>query len=442
MTVKSNMIGISGALLSLLGMIGVIWPEAVIKYLSTPYISSMRQSREYVRLVSYPILVIFVGVSLIIFGLFRSGKISIPRIRLPKRTLLAMLVIVGAVLSIREWRFFGSPVWDGYDEFSRQFYMLLVLPGLESLDAFRLFAQGYVHSGSPLAPFLIALLNILFQDITLSYMVLMFLSTLGTAFLLRKILRVFWHLPSALSLDYLILFFSHCVVIRSLLFPQTDALGMFWSTLVIYLGCAYLRDLEYRYLLFISLGVTAAILTKVNGFFLFALIPVCYLLTSLKEGKFRSSEFLKTVLFSAIIPFSFFLFYLWGVGIFENFISEVASRGVVDDSGIRYDNNLKIFIISTLITFQIYLRLIWKRGNLRRNNNIAPAIFVVMTIILLVLGSSTFFLRRFLPLIPPLLLLARANLEKIRRNSLSLFNMLILWTIVFNFIVLWLHLYY
>lgn len=441
-TIKSKLIIVSGVLVSLLGAAGLIWQTAVIRFLATPYADTFRRLREEPRLARYPVLILFFGVSLILFGLFRSGRLSLPVIRLPKKTILTGVIALGVVLSIREWRYFGSPVWDGYGEFSGHFYKLLVLPGSESLDAFREFTQGYIHSGSPLAPFLIALLNILFRDITRSYMVLMFLSTLGTAFLLRKILRVFWYIPSALSIDYLILFFSHCVVMRSLLFPQTDALGMFWSTLVIYLGCAYLRGLEGRYLLLATLGITAAILTKVNGFFLAPLIPVLYLLSSLNKGDFQAWEFGRTVLFSAVIPSGLFLAYLWGLDVFENFLHEVSLRGVVDDYGIRYDNNFKLFIISSLITFQVYLRLIWKRGNLKRKVNLVPAIFVATTIVLLVLGSSTFFLRRFLPLIPALLLLSSANLEKIRQSSLSGFNILILWTIILNCLVLWLHLYY
>lgn len=441
-SVRSNWTVVSGVLVSLLGAAGVVWREAVIAFLATPYSSGLRRLREEPRLARYPVLVIFVGVSLIILGLFRSGKFRFPAVRLPRRTLLLAVIALGMVLSIREWRYFGSPVWDGYGEFSRHFYLLLVQPGPDTLAAFRTFTRGYIHSGSPLAPFLIALLNLLFRDITLSYMVLMFLSTLGTAFLLKKTLVRFWRIPSALSLDYLILFFSHCAVMRSLLFPQTDALGMFWSTLLIYLGCAYLGERRDRCLLYSAFVVTAAALTKANGFFLLPFFPVLCFLASLREGRLRRRELLKTVLFGAVLPIAVFSLYIWRFGYLDNLLREISLRGVAGATDIRTDHNLKLFIISTLLTFQFHLRLIWKRGNLKRSGNLPPVVFVVTTILLLVLGSATFFLRRFLPLVPPLLLISSANLERIRRGDPSLFNLLAIWTIAFNGLVLWLHLYY
>ena len=214
---------------------------------------------------------------------------------------------------------------------------------------------------------------------------------------------------------------------------------LFWTNLLLYLAYLYQREGKIRHLFLAFVVITAAILTKVNGWFLTPLIPLIYCITSLRQGKFRGGELLKTVIFSALLPAAVLLFYLWRMDLLHNFLHELTLRGRVDDSGIRFDHNIKIFLISSLIAFQLYIFLIWSR---RRKEALPPALLIAVTVVLLLLGSAPLFLRFYLPLVPSLLLLSSAKLEKIRTRNLPLFNLLILWTIAFNYLVMLLHLYY
>ena len=211
---------VSGGVVTALGIAGIICRQAVFRILSTPYAIPVMRAWEEARMCRYPVLVLFIGLSLVFFGFITAGKIKLPAFRLPRVPLLAALIAGGMLISLREWRHFGSPVWDGYGEFSLRFYQLIFHPGAFALRSFQEFIRGYAHAGSPLGPFLIGLLNAAVGEITLSYMILMFLATLGTAFLLRRMLIRIHRLPAALTYDYLLLFFAHCVVMRSELFPR------------------------------------------------------------------------------------------------------------------------------------------------------------------------------------------------------------------------------
>ena len=433
---------ISGVTTTALGIAGMVGNRLLQRVMATHYPVPVMRLLEEERIRHYPILLLFVGISLLLFGLVEVGKLRIPLFNLPRKTILTVLIAGGILISLRDWRYYGSPVWDGFGDFSRYFYHLIFQPGRDSLASFNTFIHQYAHSGSPLGPFLIGLLNGVIRDITLSYMILMGLATIGTALILKRIISRFYRLPDGYSRDYLILFFSHCLVMRSLFFPQMDALVMFWSNLYIYLAYLYLLQGKGIYLYLASAVITAAILTKVNGFFLIPLLPAAYILIGWREKKFRGGELVKSLFYTAIIPLGLFLFYLWRLQLLENVIHELSLRGMVDGSGIRFDHNPKLFLIACLIAFQIYPYLIWTKENYKNKAATLPALFVFITLACLIFSSAPFFLRFFLPIIPSILLLSIPKLESIRRTRPRLVNLVILWMIVFNYLILFLHLYY
>ena len=451
--------------------------------MATPYSFPLLRAWQEERIRRYPILILFIGISLLLCSLFTSGKLRLPAFKVPWKTLLAVIIMGGILMSLREWRYYGSPVWDGYGDFSRHFYYLIFHPGDSTLEAFNLFIQEYAHAGSPLGPFLIGLLNGLFRNITLSYMILMILSTLGTAVILRKILLLFYQFSPQQVIEYLILFFSNCVVMRSMAFPQMDALVMFWTTIFLYLAYRYLCNLSENQegdelvaatfrspsygslktastkplffrmlfhlfrgnniqLIWISIAITAAILTKVNGFFLIPIIPIAYIIITWRKESFRLGELMRILLYVAVIPLSIFVGFLKWFNILKNFIHELSLRGVIDTSGIRFDRNLILFFITFLIAFQIYSYLILAKENFRSKKSLPPLLTILVTVLFLLLGSAPFFLRFFLPIIPAILLLSISKLESIRYFRPQLVNLLIVWTITFNYLVLVLHLYY
>ena len=439
---RTKLLIISGSITTTLGIAGLAGNRFLQRVMATHYPVPVMRLWEEERIQHYPLLLLFVGISLLLFGLFEAGKFRIPLFSLPRKTILTVLIAGGILISLREWRYYGSPVWDGFGDFSRHFYHLIFQPGRSSLAAFNTFIHQYSHSGSPLGPFLIGLLNDVIRDITLSYMILMGLATIGTALILGKIIKLFYRLPAGYSRDYLILFFSHCVVTRSLFFPQMDALVMFQSNLYIYLAYLYLLRGRQLYLYLASAVITAAILTKVNGFFLIPLLPAANILIRWREKKFRGAELAKSVFFTAIIPLGLFLFYLWRLQLLENVIHELSIRGMVDGSGIRFDHNPKLFLIACLIAFQIYPYLIWTKENYKNKAAALPLLFVIITFACLIFSSAPFFLRFFLPVIPSILLLSIPKLEAIRRSRPRLVNLIILWMIAFNYLILFLHLYY
>jgi len=439
---SNRFIILSGVIITGLGITGMVWNPLFRKVMATPYSFPLLRVWQEERIRRYPILILFIGISLLLFSLFSSGKLRFPAFKIPWKTLLTALIMGGIIMSLWEWRYYGSPLWDGYGDFSRHFYNLIFHPGDSNFGAFNLFIRTYAHAGSPLGPFLIGLLNGVFRDITFSYMILMILSTLGTAVILRKILLKFYQFSSRQVIEYLILFFSNCVVMRSMAFPQMDALVMFWTTLALYLAYLYLFGGKYIHLILTSVVITAAILTKVNGFFLIPLIPIAYIIIAWREESFRSGELIKILLYVAVVPLGLFISFLKGFNILENFLHELTLRGVIDTSGIRFDRNLILFLITFLIAFQIYSYLILAKDNLKSKKSLPPLLIIVVTIVFLLLGSAPFFLRFFLPIIPAILLLSIPKLESIRSFRPQAVNLLIIWTITFNYLVLALHLYY
>jgi hypothetical protein len=438
----NRLIIISGVIITGLGITGMVWNIVLRRAMATPYSFPLLRAWQEERIRRYPILILFIGISLLLCSLFTSGKLRLPAFKVPWKTLLAVIIMGGILMSLREWRYYGSPVWDGYGDFSRHFYYLIFHPGDSTFEAFNIFIQKYAHAGSPLGPFMIGLLNGLFRNITLSYMILMILSTLGTAVILRKILLLFYQFSPQQVIEYLVLFFSNCVVMRSMAFPQMDALVMFWTTLALYLAYLYLFRGRYIHLILASVVITGAILTKVNGFFLIPIIPIAYIIITWRKERFRLGELMRILLYVSVIPLSIFVGFLKGFNILENFLHELSLRGVIDTSGIRFDRNLILFFITFLIAFQIYSYLILAKENLRSKKSLPPLLTIIVTVLFLLLGSAPFFLRFFLPIIPAILLLSISKLESIRYSHPQLVNLLIVWTITFNYLVLVLHLYY
>ena len=195
-------------------------------------------------------------------------------------------------------------------------------------------------------------------------------------------------------------------------------------------------------LIWISIAITAAILTKVNGFFLIPIIPIAYIIITWRKESFRLGELMRILLYVAVIPLSIFVGFLKWFNILKNFIHELSLRGVIDTSGIRFDRNLILFFITFLIAFQIYSYLLLAKENIRSKKSLPPLLTIIVTVLFLLLGSAPFFLRFFLPIIPAILLLSISKLESIRYFRPQLVNLLIVWTITFNYLVLVLHLYY
>ncbi len=101
---RTKLLIISGSITTTLGIAGLAGNRFLQRVMATHYPVPVMRLWEEERIQHYPLLLLFVGISLLLFGLFEAGKFRIPLFSLPRKTILTVLIAGGILISLREWR--------------------------------------------------------------------------------------------------------------------------------------------------------------------------------------------------------------------------------------------------------------------------------------------------------------------------------------------------
>lgn len=145
--------------------------------------------------------------------------------------LMAGLAVALVVLSLLWWRIETDYCEcehcpDGYCTYAERLAAVLVARDLPAVDALRTYTQGYMHSHSPLAPILVALLTLPTGSTVLAFMLVSVAATLVAWRAVRRSIVTAWAPPASLVAWLFVGFLSHALVLRALARPMGDALGL------------------------------------------------------------------------------------------------------------------------------------------------------------------------------------------------------------------------
>jgi hypothetical protein len=427
----------AGIIFIALGLVGEIFNKSLQVILSTGYPNVIDQVREALRIQNYPIFLIFVGGVFFVFALARK-KMSNFKIRTDYYKWLAWGMIAIAISwSVREWCYWGSPLWDNYGDISTLLYNVLIQPDAKNLSLLKNFAQSYIHVFSLLTPVLTALLNVFVKNITASYMTVIFSFSLGTGFILKSIIRRFYNVPKNEAWAYLILFFSHYAVMRSMVFPQTDAVVMFFSTLVMWLAHLYISTERKQYLYVLAAVLSVGIFSKIGAFYVSFVFLFSYLWIALLRRSLKWKNLALILLASVAVPALVFTFYVRHFHLYPNLLQELHAR-----LGSAKDRNPKLFVFTMVNMFQMYVVFLRDKNIFKNIYSWIPAILVLLTVGGVTGGSLAFWSRFFLPIVPALIILSVPALERMRLQKPIIFNMVLVWSVVLNCTLMFLRLYY
>ena len=171
----------------------------------------------------------------------------------------------GAHVSQQEWARRGRPCWDQYCDFAETVRTAMQDSSPESSEALRKHLSANYHANSPVGPFLIASLGLLVSDIMTSYRTLSAGATLGSLLLCFWIARRYLALDTTPSLVAVLVFAAAGPIHRSFLFPQTDAIMMFFFTLAVERLLALREAFTMARYLGLVASLTAALLTKLSA---------------------------------------------------------------------------------------------------------------------------------------------------------------------------------
>jgi len=323
--------------------------------------------------------------------------------------LLAVAVIVGLPLSLAEWQRYGLPCWDGYCERAALWAAWFAEPSQQGLiDLFRVTSSFYTGD-SLIPPIVIGAGAALGLSLTLAFMLVDLLSWIAVAALTVRVGR-------RLGLDRrgtaaaLLLLFAHLAVLRSLIFPQTDPIGLAFMMLALdaTLALAERRSPRRAGWLFVTLVVGLA--SKLSFAPMLAVPPLAALLTTPGGRRRRLRRAWLDGLAFSLAPAAVWVGFLAATGLLPALFSALGFVAGRDDPSANFyaDNNPLRFLIVLALTVQLFPLLLageWKRiaGDPRRR--LLAAVVVLFAVALVALRAA-FWPRYFLPLLPPLALLA------------------------------------
>lgn len=149
----------------------------------------------------------------------------------PRTALLVAVLACAVVVSLLWWRTDANLCVceycpDGYCTYATQIHALLRATSPAPVARFLDEAAAYLHAHSPLAPALIALLQLAGLRPVPAFMLLSIVATLLSWRSVRRTVERSWSVRPVLVLQLMIAFVANPIVIRSVARPVTDALGM------------------------------------------------------------------------------------------------------------------------------------------------------------------------------------------------------------------------
>jgi len=144
---------------------------------------------------------------------------------------IALALAWGAWTSQYEWVRYGRPCYDGYCDYAERVRDVLRSPGPPSVAALETHLRANYHANSPVGPLVIGALALWIPDVVTAYRWVSLAATLATLWLLARLASKHLQLAAGPVLTAAFLISASGSVGRSMLFPQTDALAMFFFTL-------------------------------------------------------------------------------------------------------------------------------------------------------------------------------------------------------------------
>jgi hypothetical protein len=347
--------------------------------------------------------------------LLRPPSRAVPRIRW-RRWLLAAIgvaLVGGAWVSEDEWVRYGRPCYDGYCDYAERVRDVMLDPGPDSRAALRDHLARNYHANSPVGPVLIAATSLLGPGTVASYRLLSALATVGTLLLLTLLARRELDLGPVATLLAGLLFVVTGAVQRSFLFPQTDALAMFFFSLAV----ERLLSLRRRFTPWRSASaavtVALALLTKLSALPLVAIGALLLVwprgddrpsFASLSRGALRSAAVL-------LPPLAVVLAYVAALSTSANVRTELHRIETLDS---RFSFHLVAALV-TLLPFFLAAALTLKRTWTRTELALTAAVAVYL-LGLWTSGASGWerFYLNALPLALPVAIARLAPLEELR----------------------------
>jgi hypothetical protein len=235
-SLKRVMVLIGGSLLALAVMFYFFRPNLLSFW--DGFYGSWRDYFLRERIKNTPLFFLLIGAAIFISSFLISARKSRPdsTLSLARLSILIVFIVIPLLgldisISIKEWRHFGSPCYDGYCQRASLWTNFVLHPSVSSRQIFYdSLLESYVGS-SWIPPILIGSLSAIGLPIVYSFMLLNLACWLGCVGILLSIAKRYYAFDRLALIVLFIVFFGHLGVARSLLFPQTDPLSVFFITL-------------------------------------------------------------------------------------------------------------------------------------------------------------------------------------------------------------------
>lgn len=418
-------------------------------FASSPDALSLALAVHRIHLYGLFIAAVAVALALVAVAISQRSRLEEVHTRVVGSRAAGPLLVVGAGIlaalgSEREWRAFGSPCWDDYCGQADVYRAWILHPSPVTWAAVTDYLHHGLHSNSPLAPLLTAIIGGTSGLSTVtSYRVLVGLATVAT-------LATFWFLllpraevPSAVRPAALVMLSTSLVLVRSALFPQTDALLMLWVAVTLALALERTQVARWWHWPAALLLLASGLLLKVSFAPALALIPLAgaYRLWAARQvGGIRPLHAVGRLGFEilafAVLPYLAYRGFQVVAGSTGTYARELAIAHTADSW-----LPLQLETLLQAALFPIVLFLVgWP---VRRRVDVVIVAWVAVYVATLLVVQASGFDRYQLPVLPALVLLASRGLECLQEvHGAALAWVVVLLLAALNYLALGLGLYF
>jgi len=404
-------------------------------FYSRPYdaqtVQTWRQPLLDTRIQNYAYFFFLLPLATVLFGLIVALRDRVEPIcvrlgallngaRLPWTmfALVALFAALAVYCSQRVWVSFERPCWDDYCLYG-ELIRAWIKGGAPERVALQSFMSSDYHSNSPLEPFLSAVVSILTgATITRSYRFLCGVSSFGAAFVMWRWLAPRWNAPDDVRFAQLIMLLTHPVFVRCAIFPQTDALVLFWSTAILAIGLRLVdRPRRWHRPMLVLLGISG-MFVKLSFLPVLLTIPLWHAANALGETMANPSArwawasriALKDGLILVLPPLIVFFVFQLAMGTSGMYRVELSMTHNID---FHVPFLVEVFLAVALpATVLIWLG----RGRLNRDDA-RLALWVALFVLALVIARAGAYGRFYLATVPALLLMSRHGLARLKMNG-------------------------
>jgi len=301
---------------------------------------------------------------------------------------------------------------DGHGEFAEKWHQFLSNPGAGTWADLTKWSSGYYQAGNWLTAFLAGLVMFITGSTLHAFFLVSGISSAVTSWFLYVYLRRFLRIKGSHCLMILILFWSHIVVLTSLLRPMTDALLLAFVTASLYLITDYFtnrRPVSYGIIIIIVLSLGIMVKFSFAPILAVPLTAWIFLKFSAKKPQQPSKQILLWSAACLLIPLFFWFIYVRSLDLFPTIDMQ---RQVLKQ--FRYSYNPLRFIYSFIIAGQGYLFFL---KNSLRNKLTSPAYMIPLLwslgyLVLIISGGVPFWNRHFLVFLPVLFIICGESISR------------------------------